>query len=99
MHDSETSRRWPGYGAVWRWHFYAGLFCIPFILWLATTGSFYLFRPQIEALIDRPYSNVATGGSHASATAQVEAAVRAVPGSVLDRYQLPDTDRHKQGVS
>jgi hypothetical protein len=22
---------------VWRWHFYAGLFCIPFVLWLATT--------------------------------------------------------------
>jgi uncharacterized iron-regulated membrane protein len=92
MHDSETSRRWPGYGAVWRWHFYAGLFCIPFILWLAITGSFYLFRPQIEALIDRPYSNVATGGPQASATAQVAAAVRAVPGSVLHRYQLPDTD-------
>lgn len=93
MHDSEISRRWPGYGAVWRWHFYAGLFCIPFILWLATTGSFYLFRPQVEALIDRPYSNVATSGPRASATAQVEAAVRAVPGSVLHRYQLPDTDR------
>lgn len=88
---SSDTRRWPGYNAVWRWHFYAGLFCIPFVLWLALTGSVYLFRPQIEALIDRPYANVAALGPRASAAAQAEAAVRAVPGSVLHRYQLPDT--------
>lgn len=26
------------YRAVWRWHFYAGLFVIPFILMLSVTG-------------------------------------------------------------
>lgn len=83
-------RRWPGYNAVWRWHFYAGLFCIPFVLWLATTGSIYLFRPQIEAFIDRPYTGLAIAGPQASAAAQAQAAVRAVPGSVLHRYQIPD---------
>jgi len=88
---SADTRRWPGYNAVWRWHFYAGLFCIPFVLWLALTGSLYLFRPQIEALIDRPYANVATQAPRASAAAQAQAAVRAVPGSLLHRYQLPDT--------
>src|SRR3546814_7927493 len=31
--------RW--YNAVWRWHFYAGLFCIPFVIWLALTGTIY----------------------------------------------------------
>ena len=79
------------YAAVWRWHFYAGLFCIPFVLWLSLTGSIYLFRPQIESLIDRPYAHVAGPGPRASAAAQAAAAVRAVPGSVLHRYQLPDT--------
>ncbi len=83
--------RWPGYNAVWRWHFYAGLFCLPFVLWLATTGSIYLFRPQIEALLDRPYARLADAVPPAPARAQVEAAVRAVPGSVLHRYELPDT--------
>jgi transposase len=33
------------YRTVWRWHFYAGLFCIPFVLWFATTGTIYLFKP------------------------------------------------------
>ena len=47
------SRSMPSYAAVWRWHFYAGLFCIPFVLWLSLTGSIYLFRPQVEALIER----------------------------------------------
>ncbi|MDF0544826.1 PepSY domain-containing protein [Sphingobium sp. H39-3-25] len=87
-----ATRTWPGYNAIWRWHFYAGLLCIPFVLWLALTGSIYLFRPQVEALIDRPYAYVAVDGvMRASAADQVAAAVRAVPGSVLHRYQLPET--------
>lgn len=83
--------RWPAYATVWRWHFYAGLFCIPFVLWLAVTGSVYLFRPQVEALIDAPYAHVADGGFRASAAAQAAAAVRAVPGSVLHRYEVSET--------
>ena len=82
-------RRWPSYNAIWRWHFYAGLFCVPFVLWLACTGSIYLFRPQIEALIDRPYRHLAMSGAPASAAAIAGAAVRAVPGAILHRYQLP----------
>ena len=37
------------YRALWRWHFHAGLFCIPFVMVLALTGSIYLFKPQIDA--------------------------------------------------
>jgi uncharacterized iron-regulated membrane protein len=81
------------YRMIWRWHFYAGLFCIPFVIWLATTGSIYLFRPQIEALLDRPYANLAAGGPPATAAARVEAALAVVPGSTLHSYQLPRSDR------
>lgn len=84
--------RW--YNAVWRWHFYAGLFCIPFVIWLACTGSIYLWRPQIEALLDRPYDHLATNGPVASADAQVAAALKAVPGSTLHKYVLPDAPDH-----
>lgn len=73
---------------VWRWHFYAGLFCIPFVLWLATTGTIFLFKPQIEGFIDRPYANL-TINQRATVNAQVQAALAAVPGSTLDSYQLP----------
>ncbi len=38
--------------AVWRWHFYASFLVIPVLLLLATTGLIYLFRFQIEPLIN-----------------------------------------------
>jgi uncharacterized iron-regulated membrane protein len=75
---------------VWRWHFYAGLFCIPFVLWLACTGTIFLFKPQIERLLDRPYDHL-TITRRATANAQVKAALAAVPGSTLDSYELPHT--------
>jgi uncharacterized iron-regulated membrane protein len=85
------TRRWPDYRTVWRWHFYAGLFCIPFVIWLATTGSIYLFKPQVEAWLDRPYEGLAVTGSPATPSRQVSAALAAVPGSVLNAYELPQT--------
>ncbi len=80
---------WLNHRTIWRWHFYAGLFCIPFVIWLATTGSIYLFRPQIEAWLDRPYEHLAITGARSSGEAQVERALSAVPGSNLHHYQLP----------
>lgn len=37
------------YRAVWRWHFYAGLFVLPVLMLMALTGALYLFKPEIEA--------------------------------------------------
>lgn len=83
--------RW--YNAVWRWHFYAGMFCVPFVLWLAVTGSIYAWRPQIEAWLDRPYDSLTPAAARASPEAIAAAAVRAVPGSRLHKYELPQSDR------
>jgi uncharacterized iron-regulated membrane protein len=80
------------YRMIWRWHFYAGLFCIPFVLWLAVTGSIYLFKPQIEALIDRPYDTLSIDKA-APPSAQVQAALTALPGARLQSYELPATAR------
>jgi len=74
---------------VWRWHFYAGLFCIPFVIWLACTGTVFLFHPQIQHWIDRPYDHLAITRP-ASANAQVQAALAAIPGAMLHYYQLPE---------
>jgi uncharacterized iron-regulated membrane protein len=75
---------------VWRWHFYAGLFCIPFVLWLSVTGTVFLFHPQIQRWLDRPYDHL-TITQRATANAQVQAALAAVPGTTLDEYELPYT--------
>jgi uncharacterized iron-regulated membrane protein len=42
-----------GYRTLWRWHFYAGLFVMPFLVVLAITGTLYCFQPQIEPLLYR----------------------------------------------
>ena len=73
---------------VWRWHFYAGLFCIPFVLWLSVTGTIFLFHPQIQRLLDRPYDHLSIT-QRATANAQVQAALAARPGTTLDSYELP----------
>ena len=75
---------------VWRWHFYAGLFCIPFVLWLSVTGTVFLFHPQIQRWLDRPYNRL-TILHRTTANDQVQAALAAVPGTTLDSFQLPQS--------
>jgi uncharacterized iron-regulated membrane protein len=77
------------YRAIWRWHFHAGLFCIPFVVLLAITGAIYLFKPQIDAFADRDVDRLATTGHAVGAAAQVAAAREAVPGARFVAYELP----------
>ncbi|PRE45463.1 PepSY-associated TM helix domain-containing protein [Burkholderia multivorans] len=51
-----------GYRTLWRWHFYAGFFVMPFLVVLAITGTIYCFQPQIEPLL-YPHRLVVTPGS------------------------------------
>ena len=88
QHSPSSTRKRDAYRLIWRWHFYAGLFCLPFVLWLATTGLIYLFKPQLEPLLERRYAHVTTAAPQ-PASAQISAALRAVPGSVLNAYVLP----------
>jgi uncharacterized iron-regulated membrane protein len=83
----EAQTGWLDHRTVWRWHFYAGLFCIPFVLWLSVTGTVFLFHPQIQHLLDRPYDHLAIDHP-ATANMQIQAALAAVPGATLDSYQL-----------
>jgi uncharacterized iron-regulated membrane protein len=77
------------YRAIWRWHFHAGLFCIPFVLILALTGSIYLFKPQIDAFADRAVDSLAVNGPRATGEAQIAAALASSPGSKLFVYEVP----------
>jgi uncharacterized iron-regulated membrane protein len=82
---------WPGYRTLWRWHFYAGLFCLPFVLLLSVTGAIYLFKPQYEAWADYAHDHLVVTGKRARVEAQVTAALATLPGAVLNSYELPAT--------
>ena len=91
-HVAAPARRLVGVGlyrTLWRWHFYAGLWCIPFIIVLALSGSLYLFKPQFEAWQDRAFEAVAFQGPRIGPAAEVRAAEDAVPGARFAEYELP----------
>ncbi|MGW9820263.1 putative iron-regulated membrane protein [Methylorubrum extorquens] len=51
------------YRAVWRWHFYAGLLCLPFLILLSVTGSLYLFKDEINGSLFAYRTTVASQAS------------------------------------
>lgn len=86
----DTDGRGVLYRTLWRWHFYAGLICIPFVIWLAVTGSAYLFRPQLEGWFDRDFTSLERTGQPASQQQIVDAALAVHPGSTLAAIVLPE---------
>ena len=47
MTDTPPNGLSAAYRAVWRWHFYAGLFVLPVLMLMALTGALYLFKAEI----------------------------------------------------
>jgi uncharacterized iron-regulated membrane protein len=88
-HTSAPATSARAYTLIWRVHFYAGLLCMPFVLWLSVTGALYLFKPQIDGWIDRPYDQLTISGRAAPASSQVEAALAQIEGGVLNAYEVP----------
>ena len=64
--------------AVWRWHFFAGLLVLPFLLWLAVTGALYLYKPEIERQVYADWIHV----TPARATLPLETLAARVGASV-----------------
>jgi uncharacterized iron-regulated membrane protein len=77
------------YRTIWRWHFYAGLFVLPFILILSLTGAIYLFKPQIDRWEERDFRGLSMEAA-VSPNAQLEAALAAYPGAQFHSYRLPE---------
>lgn len=77
------------YIAIWRWHFYAGIFVIPFALLLSVTGCIYLFRIQFEEWYYKDLLTVAPQGKHLSAEQIIAKSMAATPNFALLTYSPP----------
>lgn len=88
---SQAKSAWPDYLTIWRWHFYAGLLCIPILLVLSVTGTIYLFKPQLQAMELGKYQAMLPESSnpHLPISDQVTAALGHIPGSKFSAYELP----------
>ncbi|WP_207483012.1 PepSY-associated TM helix domain-containing protein [Arenibaculum pallidiluteum] len=72
------------YRAVWRWHFYAGLLVLPFLIILAATGALYLFRDEIDTLVHADLKQVREQAVQPlPPIALVERALAAHPGTAV----------------
>ncbi len=85
---SAPVRNAAAYRRIWRWHFYAGLFCLPFITILSLSGAVYLFKPQIDAYLDKSYDQLHLSGEPKRLDEQAAAALDAYPGARLIALEL-----------
>ena len=76
------------YFIAWRWHFYASLYVIPFLLMLATTGLLMLWIAQLSGLNGDKGTVIPTGAPMALQALQ-NAALAAVPGANVTQYIEP----------
>lgn len=78
------------YRAVWRWHFYAGLLVLPFLILLAVTGGLYLFHKPIDGWFHRDLLTVAARDTAPLPPQElVERALAQHPGASAYNYLPP----------
>jgi len=68
------------YRAVWRWHFYAGVLVMPFLMLLTLTGGLYLFKDEIDHAVYRSMIEVPASSQQADPDQWLAAAARAGEG-------------------
>jgi uncharacterized iron-regulated membrane protein len=79
------------YRTIWRWHFYAGVFCIPFVILLSVSGAIYLFKPFYESWQEHAFHALPISGKRVLANDQIQAAIESVPGGKFISYRLPQS--------
>ncbi|TNJ40720.1 PepSY domain-containing protein [Phaeobacter sp. B1627] len=71
------------YFAAWRWHFYAGLYVIPFLLMLAITGLMMMFITQVDGR-DGEKIHVEPEATELPIAAQMQIARAVQPGQIVE---------------
>jgi uncharacterized iron-regulated membrane protein len=92
-----TPERQPGasnasrfYALAWRWHFYAGLYVVPFLLMLATTGLVMVFFTGFQTRLGLT-THVTPNGHALPVTEQVRPVLAQFPAAQLKEYIAPKT--------
>jgi uncharacterized iron-regulated membrane protein len=89
----------PFYNLAWRWHFYAGLFVIPFMILLSLTGLIYLFKPQLDTWLYPQLLQVPVAEQTVSADQQLALVQQLYPEASVSKYLPPPAaDRSAQFV-
>ena len=100
MSSTQTTRKasLDLYRAVWRWHFYAGLLVLPFLIALSLTGALYLFDDELDALIHSDLKRVEVQQTTQPAASLVSSALQDYPGTAVT-YTSPATPESSAEVT
>lgn len=81
--------------SLWRWHFYSGLYVVPFMMMLALTGIVMMYNPQIEdwryadlIFVEAPQA-ANNLPQRLPASVQLQAVKDTYPGFRVRQYQPP----------
>ncbi|MBA35053.1 MAG: hypothetical protein CMI14_06420 [Oleispira sp.] len=88
------------YLALWRWHFFAGLYAVPFVLMLSVTGLVMLAHPWTDAWqfgdqlthVEAPTINSASTAERISSDEQLATVAKAYPDLVPAQFVPPIGD-------
>lgn len=78
----------PFYFAVWRWHFYAGLYVVPFMIMLAVTGILMMIITAVDGR-DGEKITVTPQGEPLSIAIQEQSALNAIPDGKIIQWIGP----------
>ncbi|CAK1692591.1 putative iron-regulated membrane protein [Vibrio crassostreae] len=81
------------YFLTWRWHFYAGLFVIPFMLMLSITGLVMLFDDEIELAFHHDAIEIVALGDPIKVSQQLAAVQNQYPQGSVTQFvpsKVPD---------
>jgi uncharacterized iron-regulated membrane protein len=78
------------YARLWRWHFFAALIVIPFVLWQSVTGVAYLWREDLAALLYPRLVRVAPAAHPVSLDAQLASVLAHHPRDALASISIAE---------
>jgi uncharacterized iron-regulated membrane protein len=81
------------YRAIWRWHFYAGLFVAPFLIMLAVTGLLMIWFTSIAPEFGERMT-LAKSDTILSISKQADIAKANYPDAKIGQYIVPYTDEN-----
>ena len=88
MQDASPAKANRFYFIAWRWHFYAGLYVVPFLIMLAVTGLIMLWISALSGLSGERGVVIPSGAPLAVLDLQARAEAT-VPGGVARQYIEP----------
>lgn len=87
------------YRALWRWHFYAGLLVIPFLIALAGSGMLMLLSKPVDGILHKDLTRVSAAAEMLPASTLRVAVEQAYPESRITLYIPPVEPTHSAQFS